>query len=43
MLDEIRAVRGDLELIELTTTGPALGVHGGPGLLVVAFQEIGAR
>ena len=39
LLQDIRNLKRDLESIELTSLGTALGVHGGPGLLVVAIQD----
>ncbi len=38
LLEELRDLRPNVESIGLTTLGTALGVHGGPGLLVVAVQ-----
>ena len=40
LLDEITAGLPNVEDRYLTTMGPALGVHGGPGMLVVGVQEL---
>jgi hypothetical protein len=39
LLEEICADRGNIRDRYLTALGPAIGVHGGPGMLVVALQE----
>ncbi|HKZ73159.1 MAG TPA: DegV family protein [Steroidobacteraceae bacterium] len=39
LLDELARLLPDVESAWLTTCGTALGVHGGPGMLVVAVQE----
>ena len=39
LLDEICADRSNIRDRYLTALGPAIGVHGGPGMLVVALQE----
>jgi DegV family protein with EDD domain len=39
LLAAILAGRGNIHSSFLTTTGTALGVHGGPGMLVCAIQE----
>ncbi len=40
LLDEITAGLPNIQDRYLTTMGPALGVHGGPGMLVVGVQEL---
>ena len=40
LLDEITAGLPCIQDCYLTTLGPALGVHGGPGMLVVGVQEL---
>ena len=40
LLDEITAGLPCVQDGYLTTLGPALGVHGGPGMLVVGVQEL---
>jgi len=40
LLDEITAGLPNIHDRYLTTMGPALGVHGGPGMLVVGVQEL---
>lgn len=40
LLEALRQVLPRLESAQITTTGTALGVHGGPGLLVVAAQRL---
>ena len=42
LLQDIRGLHANIESIELTPLGTALGVHGGPGLLVVALQPCAA-
>lgn len=42
LLAELRRVLPGIESAEITTLGTALGVHGGPGLLVVAAQRLDA-
>jgi len=32
---------GSVEFAHVTDMGPALGVHGGPGTLIVALQPLG--
>jgi DegV family protein with EDD domain len=39
LLDAVIDGLGNIAASYLTTTGPALGVHGGPGMLVCALQE----
>jgi hypothetical protein len=39
LLDEICADRSNIRDRYLTALGPAIGVHGGPGMLVVGLQE----
>jgi fatty acid-binding protein DegV len=39
LLDAISAGLANVESAYLTTLGTALGVHGGPGMLVVGLQE----
>jgi uncharacterized protein len=43
LLTEITAGLDCIEASYLTSLGPALGVHGGPGMLVVAVQQRPAR
>ena len=39
LLDMLVSGRGDIESSQLTSLGAALGVHGGPGMLVVGIQR----
>jgi fatty acid-binding protein DegV len=39
LLEEICADRSNIRDRYLTALGPAIGVHGGPGMLVVGLQE----
>ena len=40
LLAEIVQGAGNVETSEIATLGPALGVHGGPGMLVVGLQQL---
>jgi len=41
LLDDLRNRFGDaIDFAALTDMGPAVGVHGGPGTLIVAVQRV---
>jgi hypothetical protein len=42
LLAELARLRPDLQMLELMPVGTALGVHGGPGMLVVGVQRLDA-